>query len=177
MTARFFQMKGYWILWKWNCWTRPPLSENGRTDVGKSALVSEWNLDRCTKNAERGRVAVTGILPGNSVILAEGEAGRHEAEGVKSAGLDDIEWMIPEIPRLSTNGTRRPLAVPFSDFTVEEAPPVPDDDLSERWGRGPRSGDRWHPDGACLRLRFVLPPGSYATVLMREFMRSPLDHY
>ena len=99
------------------------------------------------------------------------------AEGVKSAGLDGIEWMIPEIPRLSTNGTRRPLAVPFSDFTVEEAPPVPDDDLSERWGRGPRSGDRWHPDGACLRLKIVLPPGSYATVLMREFMRSPLDHY
>jgi tRNA pseudouridine13 synthase len=154
-----------------------PLSENGRTDVGKAALVSEWNLDRCTKNAERGRVAVTGILPGNSVILAEGEAGRHEAEGVKSSGLDGIEWMIPEIPRLSTNGTRRSLAVPFTEFTVEEAPPVPDDDLSERWSRGPREGDRWHSDGACLRLRFVLPPGSYATVLMREFMRSPLDHY
>ncbi|DAC71369.1 MAG TPA: tRNA pseudouridine(13) synthase TruD, partial [Candidatus Poseidoniales archaeon] len=121
-----------------------PLSENGRADVGKAALVSEWNLDRCTKNAERGRVAVTGILPGSSVILAEGEAGLHEAEGVKSAGLDSIEWMVPEIPRLSTNGTRRPLAVPFSDFTVEEAPPVPDNDLSERWDRGPRDIDRWH---------------------------------
>tara|TARA_B100000085_G_scaffold274960_1_gene292289 strand:- start:645 stop:2045 length:1401 start_codon:yes stop_codon:yes gene_type:complete len=154
-----------------------PISENGRTDVGKSALVSEWNLDRCTKNAERGRVAVTGILPGSSVILAEGEAGRHETEGMKSAGLNGIEWMVPEIPRLSTNGTRRSLAVPFSDFSVEEAPPVPDEDLSERWDQGPRDGDRWHPDGACLRLRFVLPPGSYATVLMREFMRSPLDHY
>jgi tRNA(Glu) U13 pseudouridine synthase TruD len=26
-------------------------------------------------------------------------------------------------------------------------------------------------------LRFTLPPGTYATVLMREFMKSPLDHY
>lgn len=154
-----------------------PLSENGRTDVGKAALVSEWNLDRCSKNAARGRISITGILPGNNVIIAEGEAGRHESEGVKSAGLEDIEWMVPEIPRLSTNGTRRSLAVPFTDFSVEEAPPIPDDDLSERWDQGPREGDRWHPDGACLRLRFVLPPGSYATVLMREFMRSPLDHY
>ncbi|MBH33262.1 MAG: tRNA pseudouridine(13) synthase TruD [Euryarchaeota archaeon] len=154
-----------------------PLSENGRADIGKAALVSEWNLDRCAKNAERGRVAITGILPGNSVVFAEGEAGLHESEGVKSSGLENVDWMVPEIPRLSTNGTRRPLSVPFNDFTVEEAPPVPDDDLSERWGRGPRDSDRWHPDGACLRLRFVLPPGGYATVLMREFMRSPLDHY
>lgn len=154
-----------------------PLSENGRTDVGKAALVSEWNLDRCSKNASRGRISITGILPGNNVMIAEGEAGRHESEGVKSAGLEDIEWMVPEIPRLSTNGTRRSLAVPFTDFSVEEAPPIPDDDLSDRWNQGPREGDRWHPDGACLRLRFVLPPGSYATVLMREFMRSPLDHY
>ncbi|NDF33031.1 MAG: tRNA pseudouridine(13) synthase TruD [Euryarchaeota archaeon] len=28
-----------------------------------------------------------------------------------------------------------------------------------------------------MRIRFTLPPGTYATVLMREFMRSPLDHY
>ena len=71
-----------------------PLSENGRTDVGKAALVSEWNLDRCSKNASRGRISITGILPGNNVMIAEGEAGRHESEGVKSAGLEDIEWMV-----------------------------------------------------------------------------------
>ncbi len=59
---------------------------------------------------------------------------------------------------------------------MEQAPEV-SNSLFERWASGPREGERWHPEGACLRLRFTLPPGTYATVLMREFMRSPLDHY
>ena len=153
-----------------------PISDNGRLDTGKSTLVGKWNLDRCVKNSLKGRISVTGPLPGSHGAIAEGEPGKYEQEGVKSANLDDVDWLVPEIPRLSTTGTRRSLAVPFHDFSVEEAPPAPAD-LSERWDAGPGEGDRWHPEGASLRMRFLLPPGSYATVMMREFMRSPLDHY
>ena len=85
--------------------------------------------------------------------------------------------MVPRIPRLTSSGTRRPLSVLFKSFSVEEAPEVSDSSLSGKWEQGPREGDLWHPDGASLRLRFTLPPGTYATVLMRELMRSPLDHY
>jgi len=84
---------------------------------------------------------------------------------------------VKKIPNLTTSGTRRPLTVTFSKFSVEEAPSMPEDHTSNRWANGPIEGDRWHPEGADLRLRFTLPPGTYATVLMREFMRSPLDHY
>ncbi|MEC7708568.1 MAG: tRNA pseudouridine(13) synthase TruD, partial [Candidatus Thermoplasmatota archaeon] len=80
-----------------------------------------------------------------------------------------------EIPRLTTSGTRRPLSVPFRDISVEQA--TESNSLSQRWDEGPLDGDRWHPEGSCLRLRFTLPAGTYATVLMRELMRSPLDHY
>ena len=43
------------------------------------------------------------------------------------------------------------------------------------WEKGLGEGDRWHPEGACVRFRFTLGSGSYATVLLREFMkgRSP----
>ena len=85
--------------------------------------------------------------------------------------------MVPRIPRLTSSGTRRPLSVPFKSFSVEEAAEISDSSLSGKWEHGPREGDLWHPDGASLRLRFTLPPGTYATVLMRELMRSPLDHY
>ena len=71
--------------------------------------------------------------------------------------------------------TRSALSVPFTDISVEQAPEA--EILSQRWEEGPKDGDRWHPEGASLRLRFTLPACAYATVMMREIMRSPLDHY
>ena len=76
---------------------------------------------------------------------------------------------------LQPPGTRRPLSLTLTYFSVVKA--RESYSLSTRWEEGPTDGDRWHPDGACLRLRFTLPAGTYATVLMRELMRSPLDHY
>ena len=152
-----------------------PLQTNGRIDVGKMSLVSETNLERCRRNCKLGRLVVTGTLPGRDALLAEGEPGRHEEMGIQKAGLDKVSWFVPEIPRLTTSGTRRALSVPFKNFSVEQAPES--HILSKRWDEGPIDGDRWHPEGACLRLRFTLPAGTYATVLMRELMRSPLDHY
>jgi tRNA pseudouridine13 synthase len=154
-----------------------PIQNSGRVDVSKMALVTETNLERCKRNCRLGRLAVTGPLPGRDAPLAIGEPGKIEATAIETTELDDIDWQVQKIPNLSTNGTRRPLSVVFRDFSVEEASIISDDLSSERWEQGPNESDRWHPDGANLRLRFTLPPGTYATVLMREFMRSPLDHY
>tara|TARA_B100000959_G_scaffold273176_1_gene323415 strand:- start:849 stop:2243 length:1395 start_codon:yes stop_codon:yes gene_type:complete len=153
-----------------------PIQASGRLDVGKMAPVSETNLERCKRNCSLGRLAVTGPLPGRDAPYAEGVPGECESSGLEATGLSDVSWVVQRIPRLTTSGTRRALSVPFRDFSVEEAPEVTDS-LFERWQIGPQEGDRWHPEGACLRFRFTLPPGTYATVLMREFMRSPLDHY
>jgi len=78
---------------------------------------------------------------------------------------------------LTTSGTRRALSVKFREFSVEEVPEISELSVSKRWEEGPRDGDRWGYEGANLRMKFILPPGTYATVLMRELMRSPLDHY
>jgi tRNA pseudouridine13 synthase len=152
-----------------------PILSNGRIDVGKMARVSSTNLVRCQRNCQLGRLAVTGILPGSNSNHASSEPGDFEVQGIDAAGLSDVDWVVKEIPRLTTSGTRRALSVPFRDLTVEQAPDT--NDLFNRWEEGPLEGDRWHPEGASLRLRFNLPAGAYATVLMREFMRSPLDHY
>ena len=152
-----------------------PLMANGRIDVGKMAHVSPTNLERCRRNCKLGRLVVTGTLPGRNSSLAEAEPGKHEVAGISQAGLDGVDWVVNRIPRLTTSGTRRALSVPFKDISVEQAPEA--EILSQRWEEGPKDGDRWHPEGASLRLRFTLPAGAYATVMMREIMRSPLDHY
>lgn len=152
-----------------------PLMPNGRIDVGKMAHVTSTNLERCCRNCKLGRLVVTGTLPGRESIFAHGSPGEHEAEGVRKAGLEGVEWVVKKIPRLTTSGTRRALSVPFRDISVEQATDA--NDLFQRWQDGPMDGDRWHPEGASLRLRFTLPAGTYATVMMREIMRSPLDHY
>ena len=152
-----------------------PLLSNGRIDVGKMAHVSATNLERCRRNCKLGRLVVTGTLPGRDSSFAEGVPGKNEGEGVRQAGLEGVEWLVKKIPRLTTSGTRRALSVPFRDISVEQAPEA--DATFQRWEDGPMEGDRWHPEGASLRLRFTLPAGAYATVMMREIMRSPLDHY
>jgi len=152
-----------------------PLLPNGRIDVGKMAHVTATNLERCRRNCNLGRLVVTGTLPGRESSFAHGVPGKHEAEGVRKAGLEGIDWVVKKIPRLTTSGTRRALSVPFRDISVEQA--TDSTDLFQRWQDGPMEGDRWHPEGASLRLMFTLPAGAYATVMMREIMRSPLDHY
>jgi tRNA pseudouridine13 synthase len=139
-------------------------------------LVSETNLERCKRNCGLGRLAVTGPLPGRKAAYATSEPGECEQSALEATDLTSVNWAVQRIPRLTTSGTRRALSVPFRDLSVEQVPEV-SNSLFERWVSGPSKGERWHPEGACLRLRFTLPPGTYATVLMREFMKSPLDHY
>jgi tRNA pseudouridine13 synthase len=154
-----------------------PILASGRIDVGKLSEVSATNLERCRRNCHLGRLAVTGLLPGNDVIIAGGEPGKIENAAIKSTNLESVEWRVSAIPRLTTSGTRRPLSVKFRDFSVEEVPEIPETSVSKRWEEGPKDGDLWNYEGANLRVKFILPPGTYATVLMRELMRSPLDHY
>ena len=153
-----------------------PVNPNGRIDAGKMAYVSETNLERCKRNCESSRLAVTGPLPGLEAPMAKENPGAIENKALKESQLDKVDWRIEKIPRLTSSGTRRPLSVFFRDFSVSEAPEV-GDLTSSRWIEGNKEGDRWNPHGACLKLKFSLPPGTYATVLMREFMKSPLDHY
>ena len=116
-------------------------------------------------------------MAGNDAPIATGVPGDIENKALQITNLDSIDWKVSAIPRLSTNGTRRPLSVMFRDFSIEEVPEIHESSISKRWGEGPRENDLWNSEGCSMRMKFILPPGTYATVLMRELMRSPLDHY
>ena len=150
------------------------IDDNGQLETSSLVTVEERTLDRISRNCSLGRLAVTAQLPGSSMMKPEGEFGKLESAVVKEMGLGETDWRVEKIGRLTTRGTRRPLVTTFSDFQYEPVPVAGDETMGEKWVEGPKDGELWHPEGACIRFRFTLPSGSYATTLLREFMRTPL---
>ena len=151
------------------------IDDNGQLETSSIVTVVERTLDRISRNCKLGRLAVTSQLPGSESQVTSDEIGKLEQEVIKEMSLSDSNWVIEEIGRLTTKGTRRPTTSSFSDFQYEVVPTTTLDLLEGKWLEGPKDGQLWHPEGACIRFRFTLPSGSYATTLLREFMRVPLN--
>jgi tRNA pseudouridine13 synthase len=151
------------------------VDEKGQLDVASCVIVDERTLPRITRNCQLGRLVTTGPLPGSEIYTSSGESGDIELEAITDYGLDQIDWQVDEIPRLSSKGTRRALVTSYQELFVDVVPIALDESLGEKWQQGPKENSRWHPEGACLRFRFTLSSGSYATTLLREFMQCPLN--
>lgn len=95
-----------------------------------------------TRRLECFEISPTGPLFGYRMFPARGEAARREQEVLEEAGIASLE----PFRKVHARGTRRRLRLPLEEFTLEE-----------------EEGD--------LVLGFFLPAGSYATVLLGEFMK------
>ena len=152
------------------------IDEKGQLDVKSCVVVEERTLKRISRNCELGRLMTTGPLPGSDISTSEGTPGELELATLTAESLHEVDWVVEAIPRLSSKGTRRGLVAKFDEFSVDTVPIADVQTMGPRWEQGPQEGDRWHPEGACVRFRFTLGSGSYATVLLREFMQGPLSH-
>lgn len=130
-----------------------PIEAGGMRDEWIPA--AEHNLGRINDEIRRGRAVVTGWLPGTAAPMASGHMGTIEAHVLQEAGLTRSNFVVPEHLDWSSKGTRRALTIRPSPWSHEAGP----DDL--------------HPGRSMARLRFGLPKGSYATSVLREFMKSP----
>ena len=151
------------------------IDEKGQLDASSCVLVEERTLPRISRNCQMGRLAPTGPLPGSDIQTCQGESGVIERGVIDSMGLEGTDWQVEAIPRLSTRGTRRALITGFNELSVDSVSIANDESMGERWKAGPGENSRWHPEGACIRFRFTLASGSYATTLLREFMQCPLN--
>ena len=151
------------------------IDEKGQLEASSCVIVEERTLPRITRNCEMGRLVTTGPLPGSEIQTCQGTSGDIEARIIKSMSLDDVDWNVEAIPRLSTRGTRRALVTEFTELAIDTVPIADDESMGERWKAGPGADSRWHREGACIRFRFVLSSGSYATTLLREFIQGPLS--
>ena len=151
------------------------VDEKGQLDVSSMVEVDDRILPRLARNCRLGRLVVTGQLPGGDYIHATSDVGKIEDDVLKEMGLEGLDWQVKAIGRLSTKGTRRPLVTTFDDLVVDSVPIAELNSLDEKWQSGPENGAMWHAEGACIRFRFTLSSGSYATTLLREFMHCPLN--
>ncbi|TDP76435.1 tRNA pseudouridine(13) synthase TruD [Bradymonas sediminis] len=119
-----------------------------KTDTNGVFAIPADELAECQGRLERGEIVLTGPMPGPKMIAPERAAQEFE-EGVFAASGFDLS-LFEQQARLAS-GTRRPLLVDTGDLTVE---------LETR------------DDQEVLVLGFSLPSGSYATVLLREIMKS-----
>ena len=91
-------------------------------------------------------------FPVGNIVGYETEIGRISADehyALESLGIMPGSFRIKGMPELSMKGTMRTLIAPVKDLHAAD------------------EGER-----AC-RLEFALPPGSYATMLLREFTKDP----
>ena len=92
--------------------------------------------------ADRFEISPSGPLFGPKCLLAEGAPGARERALLAESGLTLDSFRLPGI---KMKGARRPYRVPIHDIAVS-------------WDEG-------------LILQFRLPPGSYATQVLREVMK------
>ena len=122
--------------------------------------VTASNIEKVNSQITKKKAVVTGLLVGYESTYAEGEMGTIEHAVIDSQQIDPRDFIIPEIPFLSSAGSRRPLlaVLPSLEWTLHT--------------------DEYTSDRQALTLRFELQKGCYATSLLREIMKSrdPRDY-
>lgn len=129
-----------------------PLRNNIKDNKG--ILVTKLNLEKVNMQISKKKAFVSGLLVGSDSVFAEGEMGGIERKIIDKEKIDKRDFIIPEIPFISSSGSRRSLFTPLSkiDWTMRD--------------------DELNVGHQAITLRFELPKGCYATSLLREFMKS-----
>ncbi|MDL5361687.1 tRNA pseudouridine(13) synthase TruD [Halalkalicoccus sp. NIPERK01] len=112
-----------------------------RPDMGRTQRVTEKRVETVNRHGERGRAFVTAPLVGTATELGEGEPGEIERDVLSREGIEPADFDLPG--EFGSTGTRRAILV-TTDLAI---------------GRDP------------LTFDFSLPSGSYATVLLREYLK------
>jgi len=128
-------------------------NEMGLANPDKTERVTEDKIEGINRLISRGRAFVTASIFGYETEFAGGVEGEIERKVLEAAGLELSDFRITELSKMSSKGTRRPILVPVMP-SIEE---VTEDDLN--------------PAREKVLLKFFLPKGSYATVVLREYMK------
>jgi tRNA pseudouridine13 synthase len=120
----------------------------------KEISVSENNIEKVNKQISKGKAFVSTLLFGSDTNFSEGEMGEIEHKIIDEENIDPRDFIIPDIPYLSSAGLRRPIFSNVKDLNYY----VSDDKIN---------------DGKiALNLKFELLKGCYATSFLREIMKS-----
>ncbi len=114
--------------------------------------VTSANMDLVADQVRAGKAFVSGLLFGSESRFAVGEMGEIERKAVEDEGLEPEDFVVPQIQRCSSRGSRREILCSYESLRA---------DMAE--------------DGYVLS--FSLTKGNYATCLLREFMKADMKNY
>jgi len=119
-------------------------------------------------------ISFTAPMYGAKMWAAQAEAGALEEAIQAEAALEAADWR-----KVKVDGTRRygRILLPELTITPKMIPPVAAGDrenVADSQGEEGEEENTAH-NGEALEFTFVLPKGSFATVLLREFMKVELD--
>jgi len=115
-----------------------------KSDNGACFLVEDAEKEQL--RADRFEISPTGILFGSRVSWASGEPGHIEEVVIADAGTTK-DALTAAAKACGFRGERRTLRVPLVEL-------------------------EWSLDGSDLTLAFAMPPGAYATSVLRELMKA-----
>ena len=102
----------------------------------------------------KSKAVISGVLIGGKTPIAGGEMGEIENKIIEKEKINTKDFIIPDIPYISSMGSRRPLIGFIKDFEFR----IIKDTLTK--------------DKNALFISFELQKGCYATSLLREFMKA-----
>jgi len=120
----------------------------------KAIIVTSINCVKVNKQISKGKAFVSGPLVGNDTLFSQGEMGELEHSIIDKEICDPRDFTIPDIPRLSSSGSRRALLAHISDLKCQIV------------------DDEWNENKKKMVVQFALRKGCYATSFMREIMKS-----
>jgi tRNA pseudouridine13 synthase len=129
-----------------------PFDSDGVPDHDTLIPVRAQNLAKCQRQVDKGRASATALVVGLEAPFAAGRMEAIEREVVEAEGLPRSAYAMPAMPELASFGQRRALALGALD-----------------WAR--------RVEGDAMRFEFRLPKGSYATCVLREFMKTDARRY
>lgn len=128
------------------------VDERGLPDRSHAVPVNSDNLDKVRKQCSAGKALVSALIFGSESEFAGGEMGEIERSIIEAEGLRPLDFIIEDLPRLSSKGQRREILAPLRAINCDVKP------------------DR-------VKMRFKLTRGCYATSLLREFMKADAKNY
>jgi len=124
--------------------------ERGMPDTSKLEVVTNKNLPDVKFLIKRGRAFVTLPLIGKDTPLDLGRMGEEARAVLEEEGVRVEDFGVRAMPDLASAGLRREVLLRVKPEIAAE-------------------------QGAA-RMRFFLPKGSYATTVLREFMKDSPEH-
>jgi tRNA pseudouridine13 synthase len=128
-------------------------NEVGLPDSSKTESVTANTVAAMNRLIKRNRAFITAPLPGYNTEFASGIPGEIEQEILKELKVPLEGFNIEEIPEMSSKGIRREILL-----QVEPKFKVAEDELNLGKSKAV--------------LEFMLPKGSYATTVLREYMKA-----